>query len=141
MKACYSTKPLKNAFTKLNGEVAVCIDWKAIQIQRGSVLSDEYECTELDFRKTMLSTHYVIEQFVREKYSQSEEFSLINAYQASITGIEVDKVKEAEYLNFLAWRTSMKEQVKEAVTSYMDENPLKEDASTQSETVDETTKE
>lgn len=118
MRFFIETKPSTNAFLDKSGEVAVCIDWVDKQAQRGSITIDGYECTRIDFRPTMLNTDNVIEQFVREKYSQSEEFALINSYNASVSGIAKDADKEAEYLNFLSWRNSMKEQVKAAISSY-----------------------
>ena len=66
----------------------------------------------------MLTSDNVIEEFVREKYSQSEEFTLINAYNASVSGIKKDDAKEQEYLSFLSWRESMKTQVKAAIDAY-----------------------
>ena len=118
MKGYFETKPSVNAFLDKSGEVAVCIDWVEKQTQRGSITIDGYECTRIDFRPTMLNTDNVIEQFVREKYSQSEEFALINSYNASVSGIAKDANKEAEYLDFLSWRNSMKEQVKAAISSF-----------------------
>ena len=118
MKGYFETKPSVNAFLDKSGEVAVCIDWVEKQTQRGSITIDGYECTRIDFRPTMLNTNNVIEQFVRERYSQSEEFALINSYNASVSGIAKDANKEAEYLDFLSWRNSMKEQVKAAISSF-----------------------
>ena len=118
MKCFIETKPSTNSFLDKSGEVAVCIDWVEKQTQRGSITINGYECTRIYFRPTMLNTDNVIEQFVREKYSQSEEFALINSYNASVSGIAKDAEKEAEYLNFLTWRNNMKEQVKIALSSY-----------------------
>lgn len=118
MKGYFETKPSTNAFLSQGGEVAVCIDWVEKQVQRGSVTVNGYECTRIDFRETMLDPDHVIEQFVRERYSQSEEFALINSYNASVAGVAKDVEKEAEYLNFLTWRNSMKEQIKAALASY-----------------------
>ena len=118
MRFFIETKPSTNAFLDKSGEVAVCIDWVDKQAQIGSITIDGYECTRIDFRPTMLNTDNVIEQFVREKYSQSEEFALINSYNASISGIAKDANKEAEYLDFLSWRNNMKEQVKAAISSF-----------------------
>ena len=118
MKCFYETKPLASAFLLKNEEIAVCIDWVEKQTQRGTVTVNGYECTRIDFRKEMLNTDNVIEQFVRERYSQSEEFAMINAYNTSISGVLKDVDAETEYLNFLSWRSNMKEQVKSAISSY-----------------------
>lgn len=98
----------------------MCIDWVEKQVQRGSVTVNGYECTRIDFRKEMLNTDNAIEQFVRERYSQNEEFAMINAYNTSVSGVLKDVDAETEYLNFLSWRNNMKEQVKSAISSYDD---------------------
>lgn len=120
MKCFKETKPSTNAFLSQGGEVAVCIDWVEKQVQRGSVTVNGYECTRIDFRKEMLNTDNAIEQFVRERYSQNEEFAMINAYNTSVSGVLKDVDAETEYLNFLSWRNNMKEQVKSAISSYDD---------------------
>jgi len=126
MKDFYTTKPSKNAFKVLGGEIAICIDWtdKTVPINGNNVIG--FECTRIDFRDTELNSDDAIERFVREKYSQSEEFALVNAYQASITGIAKDEEKETEYTDFLKWRESMKEQVKAAIADYAASNPVEE---------------
>ena len=118
MKAFYNQKPSRSAYLLPSGDVAVCIDWAEKQVLRGSVTVNGYECTRVDVSADSLSADAVIEMFVRERYTQSEEFALINAYQASVAKIEVNADKEAEYLNFLVWRKDMKEQVKAAVSAY-----------------------
>jgi len=118
MKAFYSTKPSSNAFKNMGGDISVCIDWNAKDVQRGTRTVNGFECTEIQVRGTMLTSDNVIEEFVREKYSQSYEFALINAYNASVTGILKDDAKEQEYLSFLSWRESMKSQVKAAIDAY-----------------------
>ena len=118
MKAFYNIKPLENAYLLNSGEVAVCINWieKTVDIKGRKI--DGYECTQLNIPVKLLEPNYVIEKFVREFYSQSEEFALINAYQSSLLGIYKDSEKETEYCNFLEWRISMKKQVKEAISSF-----------------------
>lgn len=118
MKAFYLTKPTSNAYMTAGGDIAVCIDWTAKDVQRGARTVSGFECTEIQVRSTMLTRDNVIEEFVREKYSQSEEFALINAYNASISNIKKDDAKEQEYLSFLSWRESMKIQVKAAIDAY-----------------------
>lgn len=140
MEAFYKSKPSLNAFQKQGGEVAVCIDWTETKVQRGDVTVDGYLCTEIDFRPTMLDSDHVIESFIREKYSESAEMALINAYQASVSGIAKDAEKEAEYLNFLKWRESMKAQVKSALSTY--ESTIKEESTdTTTESTTKTTEE
>ena len=118
MKAFYVTKPTANAYMTAGGDIAVCIDWTAKDVQRGTRTVSGFECTEIQVRPTMLTSDNVIEEFVREKYSQSDEFALINAYNTSVTGISKDDAKEQEYLSFLSWRESMKSQVKAAIDAY-----------------------
>ena len=130
MKAFYQTKPSKNAFVALGGEIAICIDWQAVQEKIGDNTVNGFGCMQLNFRDTELANDVAIERFVREKYSQSEEFALINAYQASVTGIAKDAEKEQEYRDFLTWRESMRTQVKAALADYT--------ASKQTETQTET---
>lgn len=126
MKAFYQTKPSKNAFIVLGGEISICIDWKSVQEKIGDNNVNGFNCIQLNFRDTELTNDVAIERFVREKYSQSEEFALINAYQASTAGIAKDEEKETEYTNFLKWRESMKEQVKAAIADYTASNPVEE---------------
>ena len=123
MKAFYQTKPSKNAFVALGGEIAICIDWKSVQEKIGDNNVNGFDCIQLNFRDTELTNDVAIERFVREKYSQSEEFALINAYQASTAGIAKDAEKEQEYLDFLAWRESMRTQVKAALADYTASTP------------------
>lgn len=118
MKAFYVTKPTANAYMTAGGDIAVCIDWTAKDVQRGTRTVSGFECTEIQVRPTMLTSDNVIEEFVRDKYSQSDEFALINAYYTSVTGISKDDAKEQEYLSFLSWRESMKSQVKAAIDAY-----------------------
>lgn len=112
MKIFYRTKPNANAYRLANNEVAVCIDWEEKKITCGKITVNGYECTQVNVPESEFTTDNLIEKFVREKYSQSEEFSLINAYNASISGIEKNEEKESEYQSFLTWRAAMKEQVK-----------------------------
>ena len=118
MKAFKVTKPTSNAYMTEGGDIEVCIDWTSKDVQRGTRTASGFECTAIQVRKTMLTSDNVIEEFVREKYSQSEEFALINAYNASISNIKKDDAKEQEYLSFLSWRESMKTQVRAAIGAY-----------------------
>lgn len=54
----------------------------------------------------------VFEKVIREKYSVSEEFSLVNAYNAHVTGIKEDEAKVEEYKAMLQWRQEKKDELK-----------------------------
>lgn len=100
-------------FEKLqNGEYAVHIDHFDMQVSRNGVLVNGYESDRLDFTLRQLNSDTIIEAFVREKLTLSQEFALINAYNASISGISVNLDKEKEYKDFLTWREKMKADVK-----------------------------
>lgn len=100
-------------FEKLqNGEYAVHIDHFDMQVSRNGVLVNGYESDRLDFTLRQLNSDTIIEAFVREKLTLSQEFALINAYNASISGISVNLDKEKEYKDFLTWREKMKVDVK-----------------------------
>lgn len=120
MKAFYKTKPAYNAYALASGEVAVCINWKEESITTDGVAIKMFSCERVDV--SVPDADLAIEKFVRSKYSESEEFALINAYNASISGVEKDAEKEAEYLTFLAWRKAMKEDVKAAIAAYNSAN-------------------
>ena len=55
---------------------------------------------------------------IREKYSESEEFALVNAYNAHVTGIKEDEVKVEEYKAMLQWRQEKKEELKALFASH-----------------------
>lgn len=116
MKAFYKNKPAFNAYALSNGDVAVCINWKEESIVTDGVTIKMYSCERVDVSEP--TADLAIEKFVRSKYSASEEFALINAYNASVSGVEKDADKEAEYLSFLAWLKAMKEDVKTAIAAY-----------------------
>lgn len=100
-------------FEKLqNGEYAVHIDHFDMQVSRNGVLVNGYESDRLDFTLRQLNSDFIIEAFVREKLTLSQEFALINAYNSSISGISVNLDKEKEYKDFLTWREKMKVDVK-----------------------------
>lgn len=127
MKAFYRIKP-DDVFAQPSGDISVCIDWqeKSVECPIGTISG--FECQRVDVFRGDLSTDKVIELFVRDKYTQSEEFALINAYQSSVAGIDENPEKEAEYLAFLTWRKNMKEVVKEIVPAYIAKNPIVEQA-------------
>ena len=116
MKAFYKNKPAFNAHSLANGDVAVCINWKEESIVTDGTTIKMYSCERVDIAEP--SADLAIEKFVRSKYSASEEFALINAYNASISNVEKDADKEAEYVAFLTWRKAMKEDVKTAIAAY-----------------------
>lgn len=61
---------------------------------------------------TELTTDKVIEKFIRDYINQSDEFALINAYYASILGINKNEEKESEYIQFLKTRENIKSDIK-----------------------------
>lgn len=123
MKAYYKKKPECSAVLLKNGDVAVCINWQPKDVKRtlesGKTRTEHgYECERLDVPLRMLTSDTVIEHFVRLKYSASDELALVNSYNASVSGLDKNEAKEQEYMEFLAWRTSMKRQVKEAIAAF-----------------------
>lgn len=125
MKAFYPIKP-QSIHSLPSGDVAVCIDWaeKTAHWKVGDVQG--WECRRVDIPRAQLTADIAIEKLIRDRYTQSEEFALINAYQASVSGIANDPEKEQEYLDFLAWRKGVKEQVKAMMPEFLVNNPYDE---------------
>ncbi len=60
----------------------------------------------------------VVKAVVREKYSESQEFALINAYNAFALGISDDPADKAEYEAYLAELSAIKTMVKADIAAY-----------------------
>lgn len=60
---------------------------------------------EPDFDKVFVAV-------IREKYSENDEMSLVNAYNAHVTGVKKDDAKVAEYKAMLKWRADKKDELK-----------------------------
>lgn len=125
MQAFYQIKP-QSVYILPSGDVAVCVDWeeKTAHWRIGDVQG--WQCRRVDIPRVSLSTDTAIEKLIRDRISLNDEFALINAYQASVSGIRVDSEKEQEYLDFLQWREQMKAQVKESVTAFLIQHPYVE---------------
>lgn len=54
----------------------------------------------------------VFEKVIRERYTESEEFALVNAYNAHVTGVQLDEDKVEEYKEMLTWRQAKKDELK-----------------------------
>lgn len=114
MKSWNKKKP--SVLTELaSGEFAININTIPCKAIRNGVEVGGFESERLDFRAEEMSSDVIISRFIRNKISQSEELSLINAYQASVAGICIDEKKEKEYVDFLLWRQSMRETIKKTL--------------------------
>lgn len=60
----------------------------------------------------------VVKAVVREKYTESQEFALINAYNAFALGISDDPDDKTEYETYLAELAAIKAMVKTDIASY-----------------------
>jgi hypothetical protein len=60
----------------------------------------------------------VVKAVVREKYSESQEFALINAYNAFVLGLSDDPADKAEYEAYLTELVAIKAMVKQDLADY-----------------------
>lgn len=70
-----------------------------------------YECSEITTREKP-TFDLVYTSIIRESYSEDKEYSMINSYNASKTGINIDQKKVEAYEKFLKWKESIKVLIK-----------------------------
>lgn len=108
-----------------NGKVAVCVDFEQFEFELRGVKEQWWRCHRVDISRGSLTVEEAYTEVIRERYSQDSIEAMASNYNASVSGIDEDKDKEQEYLDFLKWRTETKATVKKSVKKWLSENPMK----------------
>jgi len=109
-----------------NGKVAVCLDFEQFDLEVRGTTEQWWRCHRVDIDRGSLTVEKAYTEAIRERYSQDAIEAMASNYNASVCGVDEDKEKEQEYLDFLSWRKQTKETVKASVKKWLDENPVEE---------------
>lgn len=107
----YANEPELGSTYIGNGEHMVIYTKELVEKPASSDDSKEtvqqYECDTIVLKEKPTYAN-TLEAIIRETYSESEEYALLNGYNEYKLGIHDDETKEQEYLSFLTWRRGLK---------------------------------
>lgn len=121
----------KEVYELPDGMVAVCVDFEQFDIELRGVKEQWWRCHRVDIGRGQLTVERAYTEVIRERYSQDDIEAMASNYSASVSGVDEDKDKEQEYLDFLKWRSETKATVRKNVKAWLAENPMKTEGATE----------